>query len=126
MMLIQHSVNSDWLFNAQSSVLQTVWFILKINQKSTLSIKYPLLIQVALEEDCLHDQSERSKLSRSQNIWIRGNYMYVGLCYKTSLAHLFDLPKIRIISLQVIKRLKETKCLENSILLEIYVFNYIC
>ena len=37
MMLIQHSVNSDWLFNTQSRVLQADWFILKINKKATLN-----------------------------------------------------------------------------------------
>ena len=38
-MLIQHSVNSDWLFNTQSRVLQTDWFILEINEKATRNIK---------------------------------------------------------------------------------------
>ena len=38
MMLIQHSVNSDWLLNTQSRVLQADWFILEINEKATLNI----------------------------------------------------------------------------------------
>ena len=42
MMLIQHSVNSGWLFNTQSRVLQADWFILKINEKATLNINMPL------------------------------------------------------------------------------------
>ena len=41
MMLIQHSVNSDWLFNTQSRVLQTDWFILEFNEKATLNINMP-------------------------------------------------------------------------------------
>ena len=41
MMLIQHSVNSDWLFNTQSKVLQADWFILEINEKATLNINMP-------------------------------------------------------------------------------------
>ena len=32
MMLVQHSVNSDWLFNTHSRVLQVGWFILEINE----------------------------------------------------------------------------------------------
>ena len=43
MMLIQHSVNSDWLFNSQSRVLQADWFILGINEKATLSINMTYL-----------------------------------------------------------------------------------
>ena len=36
MMLIQPSVNSDWLFNTQSRVLQADWLILETNEKATL------------------------------------------------------------------------------------------
>ena len=43
MMLIQHSVNSDWLFNTQSRVLQTDWLMLENNEKATLNINiYPI------------------------------------------------------------------------------------
>ena len=38
MTLIQHSVDSDWLFNTQSRVLQTDWFEYEINEKATLNI----------------------------------------------------------------------------------------
>ena len=38
MMRIQHSVNSDWLFNTQSRVLQADWLILEFNEKATLNI----------------------------------------------------------------------------------------
>ena len=38
MMLIAHSVNSDWLYNTQSRVLQADWFIMEINEKATLQI----------------------------------------------------------------------------------------
>ena len=38
MMLIQHSVNSDWLFNTQSRVLQADWLILENDEKATLNI----------------------------------------------------------------------------------------
>ena len=41
MMLRQHSVNSDLLFNAQSRVVQADWFILEINEKATFNIKMP-------------------------------------------------------------------------------------
>ena len=44
MMLIQHSVNSDWLVNTQSRVLQTDWFKLEINEKATLNINMPYLV----------------------------------------------------------------------------------
>ena len=37
MMLIQHSVNSDWLFNTQSRVLQADWSILENNEKAALN-----------------------------------------------------------------------------------------
>ena len=36
MMLIQHTVNSDWLFNAQSRVLHVDWLIFENNEKATL------------------------------------------------------------------------------------------
>ena len=41
MMLIEHLVNSDWLFNTQSRVLQAYWFILEVNEIATLNIKMP-------------------------------------------------------------------------------------
>ena len=40
MMLIQNSVNSDWLFNNQSRVLKADWFILE-TKKATLIINKP-------------------------------------------------------------------------------------
>ena len=43
-MLIQHSHNSDWLFNTQSTVLQADWLILEINEKATLNINVPYCI----------------------------------------------------------------------------------
>ena len=41
MMLIQHSVNSDWLFNTQSRVLQSKWLILEHNAKATVNRNMP-------------------------------------------------------------------------------------
>ena len=41
MMLIQHSVISDWLFNTQSRVLQADWSILEINEEAILNIIMP-------------------------------------------------------------------------------------
>ena len=41
MMLTQHSIISDRLFNTQSRVLQADWFILKINENATLNINMP-------------------------------------------------------------------------------------
>ena len=38
MMLVQHSVNSDWLLNTQSRALHADWFILEINEKAILNI----------------------------------------------------------------------------------------
>ena len=37
MMLRQHPVNSDWLFNTQSRVLQADRFILELNEKAILN-----------------------------------------------------------------------------------------
>ena len=45
-MLIQHSVDSDWLFNTQSRVLQADWFILEINEMATLNIRIPYSVLV--------------------------------------------------------------------------------
>ena len=36
-MLIQHLVNSDWLFGAQSIVLQADRFMLELNEKAILN-----------------------------------------------------------------------------------------
>ena len=41
MMLIQHSVNTDWLFNPQSQVLQADWLMLENNEMATLNINMP-------------------------------------------------------------------------------------
>ena len=41
MILIQHSDNFDWLFKAQSRVLQADWFILEFDEKATLNINIP-------------------------------------------------------------------------------------
>ena len=43
-MLIQHSVNSDWLCNTQSRALQADWFILEINEQATFKINMPYYI----------------------------------------------------------------------------------
>ena len=40
-MLMQQSVNSDWLSNTQPRKLQPDWFILEINEKATLNIIMP-------------------------------------------------------------------------------------
>ena len=37
-MLINHSVNYDWLFNTQSRALLADWLILENNEKATLNI----------------------------------------------------------------------------------------
>ena len=42
MMLIQHSVHPDWLFNTQSRVLQTDWFKLEINEKAFNLLDWPV------------------------------------------------------------------------------------
>ena len=41
MILMQHSVNSDWLFNTQSRVLQADWLILENKEKEILNINMP-------------------------------------------------------------------------------------
>ena len=38
MMLMNHSVNYDWLFNTQSKALLADWLILENNEKATLNI----------------------------------------------------------------------------------------
>ena len=48
MMLIQHSVNSDWLFNTQSRGLQAYRCISEINEQATLNIKHALLDAMSL------------------------------------------------------------------------------
>ena len=50
-MVVQYSVNSDWLFNTQSRVLQANWFILEMNEKATLNINMPnyLYIDTAVD-----------------------------------------------------------------------------
>ena len=47
MMLIQYSVNSDWLFNTQSRVLRADWVILENNENATLNsnMSFPLRYQ---------------------------------------------------------------------------------
>ena len=42
MLIIQHSVNSDWPFNTQSKVLQADWFTMEIIEKATLNINMPI------------------------------------------------------------------------------------
>ena len=46
MMLTQHSINSDWLFNTQIKVVQVDWFISEINEKATLNIKMAYSINI--------------------------------------------------------------------------------
>ena len=41
MMLLQYSVSSDWLFNAQSRVLQADWYIFELNLKAALNFNMP-------------------------------------------------------------------------------------
>ena len=41
MMLIQHTVNSDWLFNTPSRVLQADWLMLENNEKPSLNVNMP-------------------------------------------------------------------------------------
>ena len=36
-----HSVNSDWLLNTHSRVLQADWLTLETNEKATLNINMP-------------------------------------------------------------------------------------
>ena len=44
MMLIQHSVTPDWLFNTPSRVLRGDWLMLENNEKATLNIIMPYYI----------------------------------------------------------------------------------
>ena len=46
MMLIQHSVDSDWMFNTQPRELQAEWFILGIYEKATLNFNMPYFEKV--------------------------------------------------------------------------------
>ena len=71
MMFIQHSVNSDWLLNTQSRVLQADWFILEINEKATLNIDMPYWLFIT-----------QSRVSLSGSVDIReelgGNFTHRG------------------------------------------------
>ena len=64
--LIQNSVNSDWLCNTQSRALQADWFILEINEQTTFNINMPYYIplffvkgfdKANLEPCCVNVQS---------------------------------------------------------------------
>ena len=44
MVLIQHSVNSDWLFKTQTKALQAACLILENNKKESLNIKMTYII----------------------------------------------------------------------------------
>ena len=46
MMLIQHSVDPDLIFNTQSRELQAEWFILEIYEKATLNFNMPYFEKV--------------------------------------------------------------------------------
>ena len=50
MMLIQCSVNTDWLFNTQSRVLPADWFILEIKEKATLNTKMPYSLIIVRQD----------------------------------------------------------------------------
>ena len=39
-------VNSDWLYNTLSRVLQADWFILEISEKAILNINLPILFYI--------------------------------------------------------------------------------
>ena len=45
MMLTQHSVDLDWLFNTQKKVLRADWLILENHEKATLNINMPYLTE---------------------------------------------------------------------------------
>ena len=44
MVLIQHSVNSDWLLNTQSKALQAACLILENNERESSNINKPYII----------------------------------------------------------------------------------
>ena len=54
MMLTQHSINSDWLFNTQSKVVQVDWFISEINEKATLNINMAYSITFKVKNEHKH------------------------------------------------------------------------
>ena len=70
-MLMQHSVNSDWLFNAHSRVLQGDWVMLENNEKGILNINMPFfrIPQLARQFQLLSlDNSKEYPLHKS--LWI--------------------------------------------------------
>ena len=70
-MLMLHSVNSDWLFNAHSRVLQGDWLMLENNEKAILIIKMPFfrISQLARQIQILSlDNSKEYPLHKS--LWI--------------------------------------------------------
>ena len=50
MMLMQQSVNSDWLFNTQSRVQQADWFIFENIDKATLNININIEERTKVED----------------------------------------------------------------------------
>ena len=50
---IQHSVNTDWLFNTKYRVLQADWLILESNEKATLNINREMRLLLGLESSIL-------------------------------------------------------------------------
>ena len=51
MMLIQHSVNSDWRFNTQSRLLQADWLI---GEKATLNDNMPYKQTCSIHKTTIH------------------------------------------------------------------------
>ena len=66
MMLIQHSVNSDWLVDTQSREPQADWLILENNEKATLNINMPYCMYII--HDCLQYKYQSLIVSRLLNL----------------------------------------------------------
>ena len=75
MMLIQHSVNSDWLFTTQSRVLQAGWLILKYTKKATLNINMPYKGVICLQGCAVNFPQLQNKLQIS----VLGLVQYCGV-----------------------------------------------
>ena len=73
MACIQHSFDSDWLFNTQSRVVRADWLMLKNTVKATLNINRPYLTTV-LQSDFIPE-----KFQYTSHIILSFSSDYAGL-----------------------------------------------
>ena len=57
-MLLQHSFNSDWLFNAQSRAQKADWLILESIEKATFNVNMPIVLIIMVFDSQLEEGEE--------------------------------------------------------------------